>query len=311
MNLLDYFNKIDISEIDRMVDEGQEENVHLEFKTTVHPIFNNDNREFDKKNLSEVISGFANSNGGIVIWGVKAKKNKNNQDIADQKKPILELTRFLNSLNRLEGQAVTPIVSGIIHRKILVGDDEGFVKTYIPPSDNAPHMANYSSKHYYKRSGDSFYICEHYDIRDMFQRRQYAELELLVKDKTEIDESILRGTIIRFEKVISMVNKGRNIARAPQLKVEINEPYFFSEFGLDGNGNIGLFSRRAIPRTRNTSTYMGGQDILLYPDILYDLDKIWLEVPKNTESLPALEIKYLIVAENAEKKSGSLTVKLK
>jgi len=93
MDLKQYFDNIDLSEIERMITDGQEENVHIEFKTAVHPNYNIDNREFDKKNFSEVISGFANSNGGILIWGVKAKKNENNQDIASQKKPIKELTR--------------------------------------------------------------------------------------------------------------------------------------------------------------------------------------------------------------------------
>ena len=99
MKLKEYFVSIDITEIENFIQIGQEENLHLEFKTTVHPNYNNENREFDKKNISEVISGFANSDGGIVIWGIKAKENEKKQDIAHQKKPIKELTKFLNILN--------------------------------------------------------------------------------------------------------------------------------------------------------------------------------------------------------------------
>lgn len=101
MNLKSYFENIDINEIDRYISDGQEENLNLEFKSVVHPNYNTHNREDDKKNISKTFSGFANSNGGIVVWGIKAKENRNKQDIATDKKPIKELTKFLNMLNRL------------------------------------------------------------------------------------------------------------------------------------------------------------------------------------------------------------------
>ena len=144
MTLEEYYNSIDLDEIERFIEEGQEENLNLEFKTVNFPNYNKQNKEFDKKNFSEVISGFGNSNGGIIIWGIKAKNNLKNQDVAQSKKPIEQITKFLNTLNRLEGQAVTPAISGLIHEKIETTDDIGFIKTYVPASENAPHMANFS-----------------------------------------------------------------------------------------------------------------------------------------------------------------------
>ena len=165
MNLQEYFESIDLAEIERFITEDQEENLHLEFKTVNHPNYNSANREFDKKNISEAISGFANSDGGIIIWGIETG-NSQKLDVAFKKKPIKELTKFLNTLNRLEGEVITPIVTGVLHKKIVISQNEGFIKTFVPPSDFAPHMANHSSsKNYYKRSGDSFRICEHYDKR--------------------------------------------------------------------------------------------------------------------------------------------------
>lgn len=60
MQLKDYFDSIDLNEIDRFILEKQEENLTLEFKTVNHPNYNDNNREFDKTNVSEVLSGFAN-----------------------------------------------------------------------------------------------------------------------------------------------------------------------------------------------------------------------------------------------------------
>ena len=87
MDLKAYYNQIDLEEIERFILEGQEENLNLEFKTVVHPNYNLNNKEDDKKNISKTLSGFANSNGGIIIWGIKAKENEKKQDIATDKKP--------------------------------------------------------------------------------------------------------------------------------------------------------------------------------------------------------------------------------
>lgn len=298
MDLKAYYNQIDLEEIERFILEGQEENLNLEFKTVVHPNYNLNNKEDDKKNISKTLSGFANSNGGIIIWGIKAKENEKKQDIATDKKPIKELTKFLNTLNRLEGQAITPVITGIEHKKIEISDDYGFIVTFVPASDFAPHIANFANKHYYKRSGDSFYICEHYDIKDMFQRKHSAYLSLNLKNK-QIRQ--ISKDKIQIDITLSLRNTGRNYAKAPLIRVEINQPYKFSDYGLDGNGNVGVFRVKATPRTPQLSTYSGGQDILIYPDLEYDVDKIELEINSDIEELPKLKVDYMIVAENMEK----------
>lgn len=306
MNILEYFESIDLQEINRYIADQQEENIHIEFKTVNHPHYNQSNREYDRNNLSKAISGFANSNGGIVIWGVKASPNNKGQDVAKELKPLQELTKFLNLLNRYEGQVVTPIVVGIKHKKIEIELDKGFIITYIPKSDNAPHMANLCEKHYFKRSGDSFYICEHYDILDMFNRRSIPKIEVLVLEKT------LGGTgagIKNYSKVIALKNTSKSIAKFPFLKIEVNPPFYMDKFGLDGNYNIGLFNSRAIPVNKHSATYLGGQDIVLHPGVIYEIDKVRYESPASDNSeLPELIVKYFIAAEDMLGKSGELKV---
>lgn len=294
MDLKTYFEQIDLNEIDRFISEGQEENVNIEFKTVNHPELNA--QDFDKKNISKTLSGFANSDGGIVVWGIKAKQNEKKQDIAKDKVPINKLTEFLNTLNRLEGQAVTPVVTGIQHKKIEIHEDCGFIITYVPASDLAPHIANYAGKHYYKRSGDSFYQCEHYDIKDMFQRKHTADLKLKFSDKQirNINNDKIEVTL-----TLSVRNHGRNFAKAPFIKININQPYELHQYGLDGNGNIGTFRRRENSSPQS-STYSGEQDVIIYPGLDYHLDRIKLIVNKDIEQLPNLKFHYFIVAENME-----------
>ncbi|MEI9945817.1 MAG: ATP-binding protein [Chitinophagaceae bacterium] len=295
MTISEYFKSIDATEIERYIFEGQEENVSIEFKTVNHPFYNDNNKEYDKKNLSEALSGFANSNGGIIIWGVSAKKNSKGQDVAHALTPIDELTKFLNFLNRNEGQAVIPILTGVIHEKIDTGNDRGFIKTLIPSSENAPHMAMYAKKHYYKRSGDSFYQCEHYDIVDMFSRKSSPKLELFTKILQRANA--YTGDRYRYEILIIMRNTGKAMAKYPYLAIDCNHNYRPDDFGLDGNRNCGML--KVAKNDNFRFCYNGGNQIVLHPGATLDIDKYITEVNKS-EFPENFNISYMISAENME-----------
>jgi hypothetical protein len=302
MELKKYFNSINIVEIERFVSEKQEENLFLEFKTVNHPDYIDNNREFDKKNISEVLSGFANSDGGIVIWGVSARKNSKGQDVAGDFKPIKELTKFLNTLNRIEGQAVTPIIKGIIHKKLEIGNDVGYIKTFVPPSDNAPHMANFSGKRYYKRSGDSFYPCEHFDIVDIFSRRRSPKLKIIADPRPK---KIVHNANYDYRVLISIVNEGSSIAKYPYLALNITSGFQPEFYGLDGNGHSGL--NRVKNNVKYKHNYSGGADIVVYPESILDVEVFHLEAPIN-EPVHDVIIDYLINAENSKSFKGQITI---
>ena len=302
MTLEEYFQRIDLNEIERFVSEGQEENLNLEFKTVNHPSYIPKSIEFDKKNFSNLLSGFANSDGGIVIWGIKAKKNEQGLDVASGEEPIKELSKFLNFLNRLEGQTVVPRIIGVIHEKLDKGGDCGFVKTYIPASDAAPHMAIMDGKHYYKRSGDSFYPCEHYDIVDMFSRKRSPELEVITKI---LSRRIVNQEKHAYEVLVSIRNNGKAIAKYPYLAINCNHQYRNSVFGLDSNSNFGL--NRVAGNSNFTYNYSGGVEVVIYPGITLDVDKFVSEISRS-EAPHDFKCNYMLAAENMDSKTGEISI---
>ena len=70
--------------------------------------------------------------------------------------------------------SVQPFVDYVLIEKIPTDASEqiGFVKCLIPQSDKAPHRAMLAGREYYKRSTEGFYRLEHFDLEDMFGRRQ-------------------------------------------------------------------------------------------------------------------------------------------
>ena len=66
MSLTDQFQALDLNEIQQYLNTQQEEDLYLEFKTTNT---NDLSHADDRKNLAKALSGFANSGGGLLIWG--------------------------------------------------------------------------------------------------------------------------------------------------------------------------------------------------------------------------------------------------
>ena len=159
---------------------GKEENLFLDFKEKKDTSKSGIDQE-DKRNYVKALSGFSNSSGGVLVWGIKAKKlNADSPDVAIGEKPISNLKKFITDLNSLVSDAMQPLNSEIQNVPIYIPeqDDIGFVITYVPECDLLPVRALLGVNQYYSRIGDSFIMMEHYMLADMFGKRQKPKLEI-------------------------------------------------------------------------------------------------------------------------------------
>jgi schlafen family protein len=135
----------------------------------------------DKRHLAKAISGFAHSEGGLIVWGIRASREGNDlesSDVARDIRPIANLDAFQANLNATISQATNPPVSGVRNIKVLKPSPPncGYVVTYIPAG--SLHRADWCNNNFYKRSGSSFYPMEPFDIRDVIMRSGYPKIRL-------------------------------------------------------------------------------------------------------------------------------------
>jgi hypothetical protein len=284
-----------LDEINSMVASGQEEHVHLDFKTINRPDLGHAD---DKKTLAKALSGFLNSAGGLIVWGVVARKNAAGVDCASGTQEIIPLPQFLSRLNQLTGDAVSPITDGVRHKAVYTGADSGYAVTLVPESDSGPHMAKLGEDRYYKRSGDSFYKMEHFDLEDMFGRRKRPKLKLTTR---------LAGRGPNTTIVIGIENAGRGTAKAPYLAYNITEPFQARMFGLDGNGNDGLpklhFGQRLKYR------YGASSNFVIHPGTAHEVTAADMGMaPRPEPPDHDIVIDYEISAEDAQTVSGSINL---
>lgn len=203
---MDFFEKeeYNIDDITALIDNEAEESVHLDFKAAGS--LSKDDKK--KAEIAKDVSAFANSDGGIIVYGIEEQEHKAHAlsyiDGNTYTKEWLEQVIQDNIQRRIEGLEIFPIRdNGDITKSIYI------VK--IPRSSNTPHMS--ADKCYYKRNNFRSVKMEEYEVRDLFYRESTPNLKIagyILYDQ-ESDEEVVKyhfeAQIWNDSNVISTVYK--------------------------------------------------------------------------------------------------------
>ena len=170
--------------IDEYIVNSQTEELFLDFKradssgkngTALH--------KDDRRNLAKAISGFGNSEGGVLIWGVECSRNIEVGDVARAKMKVHNVHRFLSWLENAISGCTIPSHNRVRNHIVSVDENgDGFVATYIPKSEVAPLMTTIGNN-FYIRSGSNNVPAPYSVLAGMFGRRPQAEIDLMLTDK--------------------------------------------------------------------------------------------------------------------------------
>lgn len=307
--LRERFDNIDAKELVAMQERHEEESFNLDFKR-INPT--GELSDDDKGNLRKAISGFANSAGGIILWGVDTKKAepKKKGEPEDRSRfqslvPIANGDRVAIRFHELTATATQPAVSGVVHREIKV--DGGFIiKTFVPASDGGPHRTNETNGQYYRRDADAFRAMQHHEIADMFGRRARPQLEFYTSRLTRPRRDI--GRPYQALVVVGIRNIGRGLARFPKLVVHAARGCAApDELGLNENYHINL-QRITQRQGLETYTFVGGDGDVIHSGDTLEITKFKLYRYMESETIPCL-IHYAMFAEGMPPVRGSIEFK--
>lgn len=220
----------------------------------------------DKAHFGRCASGFANTGGGILIWGVSAERDADGVDRVTSTPGVSRPDHLLAYLWQVTPTVVAPPVVGIEHRLVRGRNGPSFVATYIPESTGGPHMCMAKGKFthkYFLRAGSSFEPMLHQQVADMFGRRVRPELALKVLP----DPS---GNSHEF--IARLINTGRGAAQAPFLELALSRG--FARRSLIGGDSFGL-PTQALHRGDGTLN-AGGMDHIIHPTMYLDVCRIAL-----------------------------------
>lgn len=294
MNLAEIFESIDEARISDFVATQHEEHLLLDFKTISRSDLSASD---DRRNLAKALSGFANSSGGLIVWGVIARKARaDGPDCASGLEPISDLSTFISRLNEFTGSFVRPAVEGVRHRAITIAPNSGFAITMVPESEAAPHMAMGGEGRYYKRSGSSFYPMEHFDIADMFGRRRRPRLDI---DITIAPRGSSRsGGVVEHPRPIAIyvVNNGRGSARNLFASLRVSARYTISASGPGPDGRGGL-TKLSSDGNRQVS-FGGDSQLVIHPGMRQGIAAVGFSCSAGQTTLPDLEMLLELAADD-------------
>lgn len=217
----DLFNRIvqaGVTAIDDFILDRQSEELFLDFKRSADDGKGRKLHDIDRKNLSKAISGFGNSEGGVIVWGVDCRDDGVQGDVASSKVPIENPKRFLS---RLEGSitgCTIPAHPQVRHHAIEL-DGLGFVATYIPKSFLAPHQT-VGQQQYYMRAGSDFLPVPHAVLSGLFGRHPQP----LVFHNWVISPPKIRDKAVHIGIGFAMWNQGPSIARELYANARVFQP---------------------------------------------------------------------------------------
>jgi hypothetical protein len=226
-----------IAAIETLISESAPEELFLEFKRSADDGQGSCLHERDRTHLRKAISGFANSEGGVVVWGIDCSKKADIGDVASAKVPLTNPARFVSWLEGAISGCTVPPVTGVRSISIPISGDLGFVATYIPQSSHAPHQMTGESR-YMIRAGSNFVPAPHGVVAGLFGKPPHPVVfpNFILKPIAFKEEYVEAGVSI------VLVNNGQVVAE--DLFVSIWTP------GAPKSGQrIGIDSEVSWPRT--------------------------------------------------------------
>ncbi|WP_426585976.1 AlbA family DNA-binding domain-containing protein [Mucilaginibacter sp. R-33] len=287
----DFQNKTEyyLEDIISLIDNEVEESIHLDFKEAG----SFDKSDGKKKEISKDVSAFANSDGGIIIYGVKEENHKASGlsyiDGNIYTKEWLEQTINSSVQKRIADLKIYPIRSeGNINQSIYV------VK--IPKSYDAPHMCR--DKRFYKRFNFESVMMEEYEVRESYGRK--LKSKLLLKEWSIGRQNDRSNPIGRIKHIfqVDILNEGDVIES--DFKVNV----YFINYNLI---NITWDQYQGYEFTRLNNNRMkisSNGKTTIYPNEQINAMRFNFDIPddKIASALKDLKIEVILLYQNGESK---------
>jgi len=236
------------------------------------------------KELAKDVSAMANSEGGIIIYGIKEEDQFPIEIVWIEKDE-----RYKERIEQIISSKIFDKIDGVKVNKISSEDKKKFVIVIeIPQSDIAPHQVHKDNEQrkYYKRHGSITKEMEHYEIKDLFSKRKRPSLKIIPVPEWDKDKTIINLNILNLGKIIA--EKTLIFLRVPK------------DFEISAEGWI----KSEENRYKKFEYYQ--DDLPFYPKITCNIGK--LHTTKNKTRADQLKIIFLITGKDMPVTEGELDI---
>lgn len=289
-----------------LINNEIEESYNLEYKAADAIKLSNEG----KKEIVKDISGMANANGGIIIYGIKEFKDREKKHLPEKIDP-LSYSFSKEQLEQIIDSNTSPRIKNIKIESIPIEDNKHVLIVYVSQSQTA--IQNTKDKIYYKRFNFKVEAMYDYEIRDIMNRNMYPDIDLkfqIIKYLRDIDgkNEIEIKNAIEYKLIIEMINNGSQFANYVNYTLEINSRIIYNQTNYGeyyGKVYTGKNLFKTNPQTGNYIVLgTGHRDNYAFDPILpktskeCDSIRLFNKVEDHLHEI----IKYQIFADNAPTK---------
>ncbi|WP_157499970.1 ATP-binding protein [Lysobacter sp. Root983] len=284
-----------IAAINAMLADRVAEELFLDFKKSGDDGGGKVLHTSDNKNLSKAISGFGNSSGGVIVWGIECAPQPDGADVAATMHPLRDAQAFRSRLESAISRLTVPPHDGVENLTVPDGDEaRGYVITLIPQSSRAPLRAEAPGlRTYYMRAGSSFEVVPHDALAGLFGRPPRGKLTLQFvslparRPRDQQDQRM----VLAF--TLAVANIGAILAEKVYVSVW---------WGDSGAAGVRVSQKNEAFPIRTTSfpgaQAVASEGVYLAPDSVGEVLDCVITVPDNPET--DISIRVTIGARNVE-----------
>ena len=295
----------DQARIQLYIDHGVEESLNLDYKAA-GAISKNKTAA-----ITKLVSSFANSDGGRVIYGIS--EDKDNRHLPGELDPISRAEFSKEWLEHVIGN-IRPKIDGLLIYPVTIGNCNTDVVYVVDiPKSYTAHQA--MDKRYYKRFNFESVMMDDYEIRDVMNRLRLPRIDVDLKIEAKRRPGPTDGESFRLE--LTLTNSGSVYAQYVRVKVKV--PTLMALVGKSDNevrrlvasmrGEIREVWRDNRVTVREANLTSHGHEPLLpclqmKPEPIQLADQL-LQIP----TIRPLEINWTAFADNSPPRYGIAAIK--
>ncbi len=197
--------------LEQVICDGVEENISLDYKAADALAKTDPKTKFE---LTKDVSSFANSSGGILIYGIAESTEPNKRHLPERLDPLLRTEISKEWLDQVI-QTIQPRIDGITIHPVVISETDGTVCYVVEvPQSQTAHMAR--DHRYHKRHNFSTQAMEDYEVRDVMNRRTHPKLKASIYINTHSGIFKTEGTLL-----VKLENVGRVLAQHVMVELEV------------------------------------------------------------------------------------------
>lgn len=173
-----------VEALQSIIDRGLTESIHLEFKRSDALTSDRSSKE-----ISKDVSSFANSDGGVIIYGIAEEDHKPTKldDGIEHDKWSKERIEDIIQSN------VAPRIEGLRISQIQLSAERSAYVVSVPRSERGPHQDRVTWR-YFKRHNFKSSPMEDYEVNDVRNRRTHVPA--LISVRVDVEKGMLLNVVV-------------------------------------------------------------------------------------------------------------------